>query len=330
MDRSRRPQGAGERSGASEVEESLMQGNIKKLRIKPFPPFDFDLSCLIFTGGDPQIRSYDGEKYWQVLGTDKKTALVIIRSTGTVDEPRLAVELKSEKELSPADVTKAKRTINSLFNLDMDLIPFYKTVKNDRVMARVAKNLYGLKSPTTQTVFEALIDSIVEQQISLIAARAMQVKLIKAFGDRLMIGGKTYYAFPTPAKLAGATLPSLRTCGLSGKKSEYIKDVSALIASGELDLEKFEAYESSAEIIEELSRIRGIGVWTSEMTMIRGLEEWTRSPPTTSACRLISRASIGRAIRLRATSCGESPRAGGSGRGLAGYYLIVAHRMGLE
>lgn len=307
-----------------------MRGNSTKLRIKPFPPFDFGLSSLIFTGGDPQIRSYDGEKYWQVLGTDKKAALVIIRSTGTVDEPRLAVELKSKNELSPADVKKTKRKINSLFNLDMDLVPFFKAVKNDRVMARVVKNLYGLKSPTTPTVFEALIDSITEQQISLVAAHGMQRKLIRIFGEKLKLDGKSYFAFPTPGKLAGASLPSLRECGLSGRKSEYIKDISALVAAGKLDLEKFKTYGSNEEITEELSRIRGIGIWTSEMTMIRGLRRMDAIPADDIGLQAHISHFYRKGQKITSTELRGIAESWGEWRGLAGYYLIVARRMGLE
>jgi DNA-3-methyladenine glycosylase II len=307
-----------------------MRGNSTKLRIKPLPPFDFNLSSLIFTGGDPQIRSYDGEKYWRVLGTDKKAALVIIRSTGTVDEPRLAVELKSESELSPADVKKTKRKINSLFNLDMDLMPFYKAVKNDRVMARVVKKLYGLKSPTTPTVFEALIDSITEQQISLVAAHSMQRKLIRAFGEKLKLDGKSYFAFPTPEELARASLPSLRECGLSGRKSEYIKDISALVAAGTLDLEKFKAYKSSEDIIDELCKIRGIGVWTSEMTMIRGLRRMDAIPADDIGLQAHISHFYRKGQKITSTELRGIAESWGEWRGLAGYYLIVANQIGLE
>lgn len=306
-----------------------MRENIARLRIKPLPPFDFGLSSLIFTGGDPQIRSYDGEKYWQVLRTNRKAALVIIRSTGTVDEPRLVVELKSKGELTPAEVAGTKRNISMLFNLDMDLKPFYKAVKDDRVMARVVKNLYGLKSPTTSTIFEALIDSITEQQISLIAAQGMQVKLIKAFGDRLAIDGGTYYAFPTPAKLAGAAPASLRACGLSGRKSEYVRDISTLVAAGELDLEKFRGYESNEGITEELCRIRGIGVWTAEMTMIRGLRRMDAIPADDIGLQADVSYFYRKGEKISSDELRGIAEGWGKWRGLAGYYLMVARRTGL-
>jgi DNA-3-methyladenine glycosylase II len=55
---------------------------------------------------------------------------------------------------------------------------------------------------------------------------------------------------------------------LSLRKAEYIKDTSELIVEGKLDLETLKNREDSLEIIKELCKVRGIGVWTAEMTMI--------------------------------------------------------------
>lgn len=301
-----------------------------RLTMKPVPPFDFDLSAMIFSGGDPQIRSYDGNIYWHVLRVNGKPVLFTIKSTGTVGEPGLSVGLKSREELSPADKKVARQSVNLLLNLDMDLKPFYKAMRKDPIMARVVKNLYGLKSPTTPTVFEALIDSITEQQISLVAAHSMQRKLIRVFGEKLKLDGKSYFAFPTPGKLAGASLPSLRECGLSGRKSEYIKDISALVAAGKLDLEKFKTYGSNEEITEELSRIRGIGIWTSEMTMIRGLRRMDAIPADDIGLQAHISHFYRKGQKITSTELRGIAESWGEWRGLAGYYLIVARRMGLE
>jgi len=301
-----------------------------RLTIKPVPPFDFDLSAMIFSGGDPQIRSYDGNIYWHVLRVNGKPVLFTIKSTGTVDEPGLSVELKSRRELSPADKKVARQSVDLLLNLDMDLKPFYRAMRKDPIMARVVKNLYGLKSPTTPTVFEALIDSITEQQISLVAAHSMQRKLIRAFGEKLRLDGRSYFAFPAPEKLASASLRSLRECGLSGRKSEYIKDISALVTAGTLDLEKFKAYKSGEDIIDELCKIRGIGVWTSEMTMIRGLQRMDAIPADDLGLQVNISHFYRKGERLTGEQLREIAEKWGKWRGLAGYYLLVACRMGLD
>jgi len=63
---------------------------------------------------------------------------------------------------------------------------------------------------------------------------------------------------------------------LSGRKAEYIRDVSRLVMEG-LDLEGLRSYDERS-VIEEMSKIRGVGIWTAEMTMIRGMQKFDAIP----------------------------------------------------
>jgi hypothetical protein len=64
------------------------------LQIRPRPPFDFELNATIFAGGDPQIRTYENGRYWQVLRVQRNLTLVTISSRGTVAEPELGDTLE--------------------------------------------------------------------------------------------------------------------------------------------------------------------------------------------------------------------------------------------
>jgi len=301
-----------------------------KLIIKPTPPFDFNLSAKIFSDGDKQIRKYENGKYWQVIRANNKLIHIAIKAMGTVDKPRLSVELKSGEEISNNHKKMAKEIVCSLFDLNFDLKPFYEDVGNDEVMSKLVRKLRGLKSGTTPTVFEALVCSIIEQQISLKVALGMEEKLIKTFGDILRIDDETYYAFPTPQRLASATIEQLRKCGLSTKKAEYIRDTSNLIVEGKLDLEKFKGYEDPREIIDELCKIRGVGVWTAELTMVRGMHKLEAIPADDIGLR---RYISHYYCNDRKISCEEARRIAekwGKWKGLASFYLIMAGRLGVK
>lgn len=99
------------------------------LTVKPVSPFDFDSGANIFSEGDRQIHKYENGKYWQVIRANNKLILGIIQALGTVDEPELLIELKSNEEISNKDKIKAKEIILSLFNLNLDLNPFYEALK---------------------------------------------------------------------------------------------------------------------------------------------------------------------------------------------------------
>jgi DNA-3-methyladenine glycosylase II len=249
---------------------------------------------------------------------------------GTVDNPRLFAELKSDRELTQEDMEKAEEAISVLFNLNFDLSSFYAQVKDDKIMVYLTQKLLGLKSPTTQTVFEALVDSIVEQQISLKVANSMEKKLIKKFGDTLRLEGEVYYAYPTPQKLASTSNEELRQCGLSQRKAEYIKSVSTLITEGKLNLEKLKNYDDADEIIRELDKVRGVGVWTAELTMLRGMQRLEALPADDLGLRrVISHFYCGGKV-ITSAQARQIAKNWGRWKGLAAYYLIVAEMLGIE
>ena len=63
---------------------------------------------------------------------------------------------------------------------------------------------------------------------------------------------------------------TLRDCGLSGRKAEYLRDLAARFASGEIDPARWVG-QSDDEVIAELTRVRGVGRWTAEMFLIFNL-----------------------------------------------------------
>lgn len=99
-----------------------------------------------------------------------------VSSVGTVENPELSVEIRSENRLSPHDIEMVTRKIVSIFNLDVDLDEFYESVRNDEVMNFLNSKLRGLNNLTTATFFEAIVSSIIEQQISLKAARSIETR----------------------------------------------------------------------------------------------------------------------------------------------------------
>ncbi len=300
-----------------------------RLTIEAVPPFDFDLSAKIFTNGDQQIGRYENGKYWRLIRVMNKLILVILTSSGSVDQPKLWAELKSNRKILESDKKKIEEIVFSLFNLKLDLKRFYEDVKNDKIMADLTQKLRGLKSPTTPTVFEALIDSITEQQISLNVAHSLERNIIKAFGDTLRTNGETYYAYPTPEKLASASLEKLRQCGLSYRKAEYILNVSKLIVDKKLDLEKFKDYNDIRDIIDELCEIRGVGVWTAELTMIRGMQKLEAIPADDLGLRRLISHHYFNGKRISGEEARRIAENWGKWKGLASYYLIMAGITGL-
>ncbi len=305
-------------------------GHEWKSRLNPVSPYDFDLSAAIFSSGDKQIRRYENGQFWQVIRLDSKLMLATVRSIGTVDAPELTFTLASTRRLNKDEQSEAGAFMYKLLNLGLDLKSFYKGVKHDAVLRRLTENLKGLRFMTTGSLFEALVYAICEQQISLVVARSIETKIIKAFGDTLRIGSDTYYAFPTPQALSEAPIQQLRACGLSQKKAEYVRDISRMVAREELDLDKFGSYKHSDEIIEELRKIRGIGLWTAEYVLIRGMSRLEALPADDLGIRRSISHYYFHDEKITAEQARRMGENWGPWRGLASFYLLSAQRLGIE
>jgi DNA-3-methyladenine glycosylase II len=102
---------------------------------------------------------------------------------------------------------------------------------------------------------QTLLRTIVGQQVSVAAARSMWSKLEAAFG-----------APPDLALLLGASDEQLRAAGMSRQKAGYIRSLSELVLSDELDLENLPADDEEA--IALLTKIKGIGRWSAEIYLL--------------------------------------------------------------
>jgi DNA-3-methyladenine glycosylase II len=114
--------------------------------------------------------------------------------------------------------------------------------------------------------FDRLLQSVIAQQLSVHAARAISARF-KALFDADALPED---AFPPPELVLGTDDATLRSAGLSQRKAEYVKDLAAKFADGTLSDELF-ATLSDAEVVEALTAVRGLGVWTAEMFLIFGL-----------------------------------------------------------
>jgi DNA-3-methyladenine glycosylase II len=296
-------------------------------KLQPLPPFNLDLTAQVFSSGDKHVRSYSNGEFQQVLQVNGDLVLAKLTSNGAIEEPLLTVDLKSDKPITPQDKAKAQNVIKFIFNLDFDLCSFYKEV--DSAMRKITSQLYGFKFPTTPTVFESLVDSIVEQQISIKVARTIEERIAKKFGDHLDINDESFFAFPAPQNIAAASISDIQQVGLSLRKAEYIHSAAQLIVEGKLDLEGMKKEADLEQIIAELDEVKGIGVWTAELTMLRGMQRWDALPADDFGIRRVISTYYCGGRPIKTGEAREIAKAWGRWKGLAAFYLIIAEVKGI-
>ena len=299
------------------------------LKINPKSPFNFELSAKIFSNGDPQIQRYEKGSYWQLIWLNNKLVLITVRSLGSVDKPELSVSIKPDNELNKKDSELARKILTSIFNLDFDLKYFYYDMFEDRIMSKLTLKLCGLNSPTTPTFFEAIVSSIIEQQISLKAARSIETKMIKEFGNMLQLDDETYYSFPTPETISNLEKEDLRGSGLSFRKAEYVIGLSKKIEENKLNLNELKN-KNTSEIVNELLKIRGIGVWTAELAVIRGLHRFVALPADDIGLRRVVSHYYNNDKPVSADELRRIAKGWGKWSGLVAFYLVVADIMSIK
>lgn len=114
-------------------------------------------------------------------------------------------------------------------------------------------------SPTFQphtNYYQELVESIISQQLSVKAAATILKRFVDSFDH-----------FPTPLEILERSDESLRACGLSGQKTKYIKDLAQHVIDGTVRFDHLDSLDNQS-IIDELTRVKGIGVWTVHMFLI--------------------------------------------------------------
>jgi DNA-3-methyladenine glycosylase II len=119
-----------------------------------------------------------------------------------------------------------------------------------------ATRLRRRKEERPADAFGALLRSIVGQQISTKAARAIYLRMLDLYDGP-----------PTPEATLELSEADLRGVGFSRRKVEYVHDLSARALSGELELDRLGKLDDE-QAIEEISAVRGLGRWTAEMFLL--------------------------------------------------------------
>ena len=117
---------------------------------------------------------------------------------------------------------------------------------------------FALRLKSSHSPFEALLEAILHQQLHANAARAILGRLMALFDD----------LHPRPEQLLAVPDEALRAAGLSQGKLLALRDLAAKTLDGTVPSLALIRRLPDEEIIERLSRVRGIGTWTAEMLLI--------------------------------------------------------------
>jgi DNA-3-methyladenine glycosylase II len=208
----------------------------------------------VLTPGGEYLRALRG-------GPDPLVVRVVQSSPVTLD-----VTIDGRKD----DHAEALATVRRMLGVDRDLKHVSRSASRMPWLRPLARRMRGVKPPRYPSLWEAFVNAVLFQQVSLQAASAIVTRLIVACGTAVDTHGVPLHAFPDAARVMAKSDNDLRSAGLSAGKVATLRRAGEALASGALDEQKIQVLPS-ADASARLRQIKGIGPWTATVILLRGL-----------------------------------------------------------
>lgn len=231
-------------------------------------PFRLDLTIWALKRRSRNIVDYwNGTQYVRVFPFENIPVKVQLEQNGK--DSHILVTARSHSPIHDLQF-KLSHLINEMLGLNINLKRFYNLTKGDSNLHSLVLRFRGVKPTRFPTLFEAFANAIACQQISLEAGLSILNKFIQRYGISFKDEEGTFYAFPEPAEIMKCKDEDLMSLGFSQHKSETLRQLASEILSHE---EMFRHLEqlSNQEIVTQLCQFKGMGRWSAEYVLLRGL-----------------------------------------------------------
>lgn len=234
-------------------------------------PSGYDLLSSVHSWIYPDIQPVPertGDGYFgRVYSLDNQQVALIIRQTNPGESLRVN---HSESDIGRRAL---KALVKRTLGLEIKIDDALSQMSVDPIIAHLVPRVAGIRPYMSPTPFEALIKTIIQQQISYKAANTFTKRMVLGLTNPVSFKDQSWYYFPDARTISKTGLDGLREFGF-GYKTEYIHGAASLVAEGELDIDSFIGvpYE---EVLAALKPIRGIGEWTVRVLSLAGLGNFT-------------------------------------------------------
>jgi DNA-3-methyladenine glycosylase II len=247
--------------------------------LEPAPPFRLDLTVwALRRRPHNEVDRWDGQTYRRALILNGEPVAVEVTQVAPPETPLLHILVTSAREMPHREAVS--NLLRRLLGLDIDLTTFYQFAALDEQLAPLVSRFYGFKPPRYPTLFDALLNAIASQQVTLNLAIQMLNKLAQNYG----VVASDLHALPQPGALAHQDPEALRQLGFSGQKARTIIELAQAHIEGRLSSDEITALDDEAAM-SRLCQFRGIGSWTAEYVLLRGLGRLHIYPGNDSGAR---------------------------------------------
>ena len=239
-------------------------------QVKPLPPFRLDLTVwALRRRASNTVDRWNGTTHRRVLVVNGRPLGIEVVQIAPPERPMLHVTV-SGSNLPPGTRSAVRSALIRLLGFERCLTDFYIAASDDPVLGPLAQVFRGLKPPRFPTLFETLVNAFACQQVTLSLGIQLLNRLTETCASGLDGLDGQAFAFPGPAELAGRTPDELRALGFSRQKARAIIELARAMALHRLDVDELEHLDD-ATALTRLRALRGVGRWTAEYVLLRGL-----------------------------------------------------------
>ncbi|MCP4568575.1 MAG: DNA-3-methyladenine glycosylase 2 [FCB group bacterium] len=239
-----------------------------KFIIRPTGPYDINSSLAFHRRSRFElVDRFDDRLFIRTFEFENRPVLINVATDKKPQSESLTINWSSPGKIK--NLPALRSFLSRMFYLDFDIRKFYSRL-SDKEMKTVVRRFRGLRPILTPTIFESAAWAIIGQQINLQFAYKIKSNLIKHINRSFVHEGEKYYLFPQATDIVQLDFQTLKDLKFSRQKATYLLGLARLICDGQLDLQSLFLMEYQAAI-DTLMEIKGIGVWTANYILMRGL-----------------------------------------------------------
>jgi DNA-3-methyladenine glycosylase II len=266
----------GAKESVSSMSDSLSDtsSDTDTLTLTAHAPFDLPLTVAILRRRPTNlVDRYDAGEYRRLLRVAGCERLIAVRQISLA-----SVEVSAlDGTLSQMERSELTALLHRMLGLTRDMTPVIEAFGRHEPLAHLVARLSGMKPTRYPDLWTTLVGVVPYQQVSLDAGQAISNRMIADIGPRSAYEGHVYYDYPTAEQFLRASDEQTRAWGLSVAKVKTLRSGAEAILNGSIREDDLTGLDDDAAIA-RLTQLHGIGRWSAQVILLRGLGRLSAFP----------------------------------------------------
>jgi len=229
----------------------------KSVILEPKAPYNFDVNFYKPSHFPSSDNVWEKGRYRITMIWKSKKLGLKFEDVGTVNEPKMKVNIYFQKELSKDFIDSLIHEIRWRFNFDQDISEFCEKFKDDKVLGPIIKKWRGMKPIAANSLYETLVIYLVLQNATVRKSVQMLENLFDRFGGKAKFDGRILSTFWEPEDMAKSTEQELRELKV-GYRAKFFTKITKQFVNKEIN--EFALRKISREgLKKEMLKLYGIG-----------------------------------------------------------------------